>query len=45
VNQYKAFWQLDEFPYTDTGEPAFTAPAPTDFYFPTSSRRGAGEAR
>ena len=41
VNQYKAFWQIDEFPYTETGEPTFTAPAPTDFWFPRSSSRPA----
>jgi acetone carboxylase alpha subunit len=39
VEQYKAFWQIDEFPYTETGEPAFTAPAPVGFYYPTSSSR------
>jgi len=39
VEQYKEFWQLDEFPYTETGEPDFTAPPPTGFYYPTSSSR------
>lgn len=39
VEQYKAFWRLEEFPYTETGEPTFTAPAPTGFYYPTSSSR------
>jgi hypothetical protein len=39
VEEYKAFWQLGEFPYTDTGEPDFTAPSPVGFYYPTSSSR------
>jgi acetone carboxylase alpha subunit len=39
VGQYKTFWQIDEFPYTETGEPDFTAPSPVGFYYPTSSSR------
>jgi hypothetical protein len=33
---YLDFWQLDEFPYTDTGSVDFQANAPTGFYFPKS---------
>lgn len=39
VNQYKEFWQIEEFPYSDTGEPDFAAPPPSGFYYPTSSSR------
>jgi acetone carboxylase, alpha subunit len=41
VEQYKAFWGAEEFPYTDTGRPERVAPAPTGFYYPTSSSRSA----
>ena len=39
VEQYKEFWNLDEFPYTDTGEPDFHEPKPAGFYYPQSSSR------
>ncbi len=39
VSQYKEFWQVDEFPYTDTGQPSFHEPAPAGFYYPRSSGR------
>jgi acetone carboxylase alpha subunit len=39
VTQYKDFWQIDEFPYTDTGQPSFHEPAPAGFYYPQSSGR------
>jgi acetone carboxylase alpha subunit len=35
-DMYLDFWQLDEFPYTDTGSVDFQANAPTGFYFPKS---------
>jgi acetone carboxylase alpha subunit len=39
VAQYKTFWQVEEFPYTETGEPDFAAPAPVGFVYPQSSSR------
>jgi acetone carboxylase, alpha subunit len=33
---YLQFWQLDEFPYRDTGEADFQVTTPTGFYFPKS---------
>jgi len=39
VTQYKEFWQVDAFPYTDTGQPSFHEPAPAGFYYPQSGSR------
>jgi acetone carboxylase alpha subunit len=36
---YLRFWQLEEFPYHDTGEADFQVSAPTGFHFPQSPRR------
>ena len=36
-DMYLDFWQLDEFPYADTGNVDFQTNAPTGFYFPKSA--------
>lgn len=36
---YLKFWEIDEFPYADTGEADFTVTTPTGFYFPKSPVR------
>jgi acetone carboxylase alpha subunit len=33
------FWELERFPYTDTGRVDFKAIAPTGFYYPKSAQR------
>ncbi|MCC7122183.1 MAG: hypothetical protein IT493_11565, partial [Gammaproteobacteria bacterium] len=38
-DRYLAFWQLDRFPYTDTGNIDFKAIAPTGFYYAKSPQK------
>jgi acetone carboxylase alpha subunit len=35
-NLYQKFWDIDEFPYSETGEADFTVTTPNSFYFPKS---------
>jgi acetone carboxylase alpha subunit len=42
--KYLDFWKIDEFPYTETGTPAFVTPKPTGFYFPQSPVKNREEA-
>jgi len=42
---YLDFWELDEFPYVDTGNVDFQTNAPTGFYFPKSAAKPATEAK
>ena len=38
-DMYLDFWQLKEFPYTDTGTTDFRTEAPTGFYYPKSPQK------
>jgi hypothetical protein len=44
-DMYLDFWQLDQFPYADTGNVDFQTNAPTGFYFPKSAVKPAARTK
>jgi len=42
-DRYLAFWELERFPYTDTGNIDFKAIAPTGFYYAKSPQKPRGK--